>query len=137
MVCDKTRREDRPNVSGFFLAGSMLTLLIALDDLLLLHESANLLVRRAEYFLVGVYGLLALAYGFTYRTVMRRFDTGLLVMAVVALGVSVGWDALVRSASDAAVLIEDGAKLVGYAAWATFLVRAAMRTVQERTRRLG
>lgn len=124
-----------PNVSHFVLSGSLLTIAIALDDLLLLHESANRIAPHAELVVIGLYGLLALLFGLRFRTVVLRFDWGLLIMVGIALLVSTGVDTIIDSTSNRVILVEDGAKLIGYTAWSVFFVRAALSTAHERTRR--
>lgn len=105
--------------------GAALSALFALDDLLMLHETAAVIPGAAA--LIGaVYALVFVAFIVRFRATIRRdLDAGLLVLAVAALAASVLVD-IVIEATEWSVLIEDGAKLLGIAAWSAFVLRAAL-----------
>ena len=56
-------------------------------------------------------------------------DWPLFVLALVLLGASMGIDVMVHSEAAWRIVLEDGAKLCGITAWATFFARVAWRTL--------
>lgn len=111
---------------GPLLAWSFwLSLAFVLDDLLLLHEAASSASWTGIAIAAG-YGVAFLVYLARFQDVARqRLDSGLLLMAIGAFAVSAAVDLLV-DATQASVLIEDGAKLLGIVAWSVFVARAAI-----------
>jgi hypothetical protein len=106
--------------------GGGLTLAVALDDLLLLHEGATFAAWMPKV-IVMAYAVAFAGYLWRFRIeIMRHLDVGLLAIAMLALGTSAIVDVLAEPATVASVLVEDGAKLLGLAAWATFLIRGAL-----------
>lgn len=103
---------------------AVISLLFALDDLLMLHETAAVIPGAAALFGAG-YALVFLGFVVRFRTTIRELDAGLLVLAVAALAASVLVD-VVMEPTEWTVLIEDGAKLVGIVAWSAFVLRAAL-----------
>ncbi|GAA1058463.1 hypothetical protein GCM10017608_26220 [Agromyces luteolus] len=106
--------------------GLALSLVFALDDLLLLHETAAFgpgsgTVLAAAY----AVGFLAFALRFL-DAVVERFDPALLAIVFVGLGASAMVDVLVDPATRLSVIVEDGAKLLGVLAWSAFVMRAAI-----------
>jgi len=105
---------------------AVLGLVVALDDLLLLHETAAV-VGGAGVVTAGLYGAAFLAYYAQFRgTIRRHLGVGLLALAVAALAFSVVVDGLAEPATQVSLLMEDGAKLLGYMAWSAFVLRAAV-----------
>ena len=103
----------------------MLTLVLALDDLLLLHEAAAF-APGAGVLVAAAYGLAFLRFIVRFRDVIiRDLDVGLLLLAVGSLGVSLVTDVLVAP-TQSSVLVEDGAKLLGLVAWSAFGLRTAL-----------
>ena len=101
----------------------------ALDDLLLLHETAAV-SPWAGHLVTAAYGAAFLAFvGRFLQTIRERLDSGLILLAIAAFAVSALVD-LVATPSQASVLIEDFAKLLGIIAWSTFVVRAALAAVR-------
>ena len=110
---------------------ALLSLAVALDDLLMLHETAAFAAWAGA--LVGAaYGLAFVSFYLRFRTAIRRdLGAGLLALAVVALGFSVVVDGLAEPATQWSVLLEDGAKLLGFVAWSAFVLRAAVVAITE------
>ncbi|MBM7505984.1 hypothetical protein ACFPER_02630 [Agromyces aurantiacus] len=107
-----------------------LGLVLALDDLLLLHETATLTPWAGATF-VAAYGVGFLVYLARFQEVIReRLDPGLLLLAMAAFGGSAMVD-LLLSPTQASVLVEDGTKLLGIAAWSAFVVRASLTALVE------
>lgn len=106
--------------------GGGLTLAVALDDLLLLHEGATFAAWMPKL-IVMAYAVAFAGYLWRFRTeIMLHLDVGLLAIAMLALGTSALVDAFADPPTVASVLVEDGAKLLGLAAWSTFLIRGAL-----------
>ncbi|MGR0218744.1 hypothetical protein [Agromyces sp. ZXT2-6] len=119
-----THRGDRlPRVLAW---GGGLTLAVALDDLLLLHEAATFAAWMPKLIVVA-YAAAFGVYLWRFRVeILRHLDVGLLAIAMLALGTSALVDAFAEPATVASVLVEDGAKLLGFAAWSAFLIRGAL-----------
>jgi hypothetical protein len=118
------RRDDR--LRRVLAWGGGLTLAVALDDLLLLHEGATFAAWMPKV-IVMAYAVAFAGYLWRFRTeIMRHLDVGLLAIAMLALGTSALVDVFAEPPTVASVLVEDGAKLLGLTAWSTFLVRGAL-----------
>ncbi|WP_353826527.1 hypothetical protein [Agromyces sp. SYSU T0242] len=103
-----------------------LTLVFALDDLLLLHESTAFGPASGFLLVIG-YAVAFATVAIRFREVIvDRLDPALLATMFAALGLSAAVDVLVEPATIASVLVEDGAKLLGVLAWSAFVVRAAL-----------
>lgn len=116
----------------FFLAVAAFTALLALDDLLMLHEEVfpNLL-GVPEIAVFGLYALLFAVLLVTFRTRVIRLGLALPGSALAFFGVSVLIDlGLLRFFFELPPgldgYLEDSAKLLGIASWCYFLVRLAL-----------
>ncbi|MEI5583526.1 MULTISPECIES: hypothetical protein [unclassified Agromyces] len=106
--------------------GGGISLVLALDDLLLLHESITVTAWMSKL-VVLAYGLGFAVFLWRFRVeIVRNLDVGLLAIAMLALGTSALVDAFAAPPTVASVLVEDGAKVLGFAAWCAFLVRGAL-----------
>lgn len=105
---------------------SALTVAVALDDLLLLHEGATIASWMPKLIVV-TYAAAFLGCLWRFRVeILRHLDVGLLAIAMLALGTSAIVDSWAAPATVASVLVEDSAKLLGFTAWSVFLVRGAL-----------
>lgn len=103
-----------------------LSLALALDDLLLLHETATFLPWAGALF-VGAYGAAFVIFVVWFRAPIRQeLDAGLLVITAAALAASAVVDVVIEPPTQWSVFIEDGAKLLGVVAWSAFVMRAAI-----------
>lgn len=110
---------------------AVLSMVLVLDDLLLLHEAAAFALGAGALVAAG-YGLAFLCFVVRFRDViLRDLDAGLLLLAVGALGVSVVTDLLVAP-TQSSVVVEDGAKLLGLVAWSAFVLRASFSALWHR-----
>ena len=104
---------------------AVLSLALVLDDLLLLHEAATFGPSAGALF-AAAYGLAFLRFVVRFRdAIVHDLDVGLLLLAVGSLAVSVVTDVVVAP-TQASVLLEDGAKLLGLVAWSAFALRTAL-----------
>lgn len=103
-----------------------LTVVVVLDDLLLLHEGATLAAWMPKLFVIA-YAAAFVGALWRFRVeILRHLDVGLLAIAMLALGTSAMVDAFAEPATVASVLVEDAAKLLGFTTWSAFLIRAAL-----------
>lgn len=113
------------SVGGAFLGhGTAVTLVLALDDLLMIHEWANSLVSQGELYVIALYGLFVASFVLRFGAILRRREPALLAIVVAGLAVSLLVDVIVGSTESFWIFIEDGAKFVGYAAWFAYFLRA-------------
>ena len=102
-----------------------LTLVLGLDDLLLLHEAAAF-APGAGALVAAAYGLALLRFVVRFQhVIIRDLDVGLLLLAGGSLGISLVTD-LLLAPTQSSVLVEDGAKLLGLIAWSAFGRRTAL-----------
>lgn len=121
------RGSEARRLLGWSLA---LSLVVAADDLLLLHEAAAFGPGSSTAMAV-VYAAGFLVVAVRFRTlIFDRLDPMLLALTFLGLGTSATVDVLVDPATTASVLAEDGAKLLGLLAWALFVVRAAILSIR-------
>ncbi|WP_159605400.1 hypothetical protein [Agromyces humi] len=118
-------RDARAPWPGLLLWMAVLSLVLALDDLLLLHEAATFAPWTGAV-VAAAYGFAFLRFVLAFRSlIVRGLDVGLLLLAVGSFGVSAATD-LAVAATQASVLVEDGAKLLGLVAWSAFVLRAVL-----------
>lgn len=120
----------RRPTAALLAAGGGWTILIAVDDLLMIHEMGERF-PGGELVIVAGYGAALLAYLVAFRHVLRRTDPGLLLLALAALGFSVAVDLVLDSLAAPVVLLEDGAKLLGVVAWSALQIRLAFRALRD------
>lgn len=118
-------RDARAPWPGLLLWMAVLSLALALDDLLLLHEAATFAPWTGAV-VAAAYGFAFLRFVLAFRSlIVRDLGVGLLLLAVGSFGISAATD-LVVVASQASVLVEDGAKLLGLVAWSAFVLRTVL-----------
>ena len=119
---------------GFFSA--LLTIWLALDDILMMHDIV--LPRRLgiqETTVYGTYIVLVLAYLLFFRRVIMRTDTKLLFLAFMLFAISLSVDIrlIPTGSEDVLYLLEDGAKFGGIVAWCGyFFVNTRSLVLRER-----
>jgi hypothetical protein len=105
-----------------YLSFGLLTLLLVLDESFLIHElGSSAALALNERVIFSGYALSAVAIFWSFRAFLARTSFWLLGLAVGLFGVSLIMDIFVHG-NDA---VEDGAKLLGIAAWAVFLIGTA------------
>ena len=112
------------------LAAAALTIVLALDDLFMLHESALPAVGVPQVTLYVFYALASVFLVVRWRSFLARTEWPLLAVAVFLLGCSVGIDVLNEARGAEQPLIEDGTKLLAIMAWATYFVRTSIRLIR-------
>lgn len=112
----------------FFLVSGVLTLVLALDDLFLLHEEFFPQLGIPEKAVLAGYGAFVLGYLIGFRRVILTTDYVLLGVAFAFFGASVALD-LLNPAGINPYLLEDSTKLVGIVAWLAYFFRAGIAIV--------
>jgi hypothetical protein len=121
----------RSSASRFLLAAFLLTTLLAVDDVLQIHEQRNLIGGlKGEVFLFPLFGLLAGSY-VLFRDFIRTSYLPVLILAVLCFGISISVD-LFLTPGRTTILIEDSAKLFGIFLWAAYHLMIALEVVCRR-----
>jgi hypothetical protein len=120
------RSEDR-QTRRFFLAGGVLTAILALDDLFQIHENAAQLPGLSEPLVLLAYPLLIAGFlAAFWRSPVLRLVRPLFAASLFFLAASIGLDRLPEDALVGFAFWEDGAKLLGIAGWAASFTCAAV-----------
>jgi hypothetical protein len=114
----------------FFLAGALLTLVLALDDVFLIHDEVfpkMLGIPDWVLFLVltGLTGLLVIQ---SFKLILRT-DFLLLIVAFSFFALSIGLD-LIQPPHFDPYIVEDGAKLVGILSWMVYFFRTGLQSLR-------
>ena len=119
------RSEDR-QTRRFFLAGGIVTAVLALDDLFQIHENAAQLPGLSEPVVLLPYPLLIAGFlAAFWRSPVLRLVRPLFALSLLFLAASIGLDRLPETALVGFPFWEDGAKLMGIAGWAASFTCAA------------
>jgi hypothetical protein len=126
-------RRGRRREAGFFAAAAALSAVLMADDLLMIHESLwPRHVGLDENVLLGAYGSALLCYAWAFRRDVAAHAAGVLVAGGAFFAFSIVGDQFLPGSGDpseAAVFLEDAAKLVGISCWAAFQASAATRAL--------
>ncbi len=120
--------------SWFLLAFGTISLVMALDDLLMVHEGiARDLLGLPELLPLAVYMLMTLAAVLRFASSIRAEGSVLLAVSLACFAGSVGIDIApgpIKSLlGDWNIVFEDSLKLFGITLWAGFFARASMRAL--------
>jgi hypothetical protein len=119
---------------GFLLSAGSVTLMLLLDDFFLAHEQILPNMGIPEKATLAFYPLAVALYVAVYWRQTIRADAALLVLSLAFLAISNLVDVVfgyhfyptpVGQEVSAGVILEEGAKFVGIAAWSVFHIRAA------------
>ncbi len=121
-----------PRVVLVFLgASALLTGWLTLDDMFLVHEDVLPALGLSEEVIYVGYGCLGLAYLISSSKIILAARYPMLVIAIGLLGFSVVVDWFFNLDSDLRLFVEDGAKLMGIAAWGSFHIETAYQLVRK------
>lgn len=124
------RSANHPEKTSFFLVIGLLTLALTLDDLFLLHERVFPdYLNISEKLVYIAYGLTSLVCWLKFKQLILKTDFFLLLFAVGFFGFSIVVDRLLPF-SESAILIEDGAKLLGIVSWLTYFTRTCLQALR-------
>lgn len=114
---------DTREARRFCLASGLLTVVLAFDDLFLLHEEFFPSLGIPEKAVLAAYAASVALYLACFRRLIARTDYIVLCMAFGFFAVSVGLD-LVNPAGINPYLAEDSAKFAGIVSWLAYFLRA-------------
>ena len=122
---------DSRTMRRFFACSGAITLMLALDDLFLVHDDlAERYLRLGEKPVLLVYAALVGGYVISFRRVILGSDCTLLVLAFLFFGLSLAVDFFQRRwLSPWRIFAEDGCKLLGIVSWSGYLVRTCFLAV--------
>lgn len=103
-----------------------LSFLLALDDVLLLHEDVFNRLLGSELPIYGLYAVVGAGWFLRHRADLPSQTIPTLVVAVAAMGGSVLVDLTWSSDADLRLLVEDGLKFLGIWSWALFAALYAL-----------
>jgi hypothetical protein len=112
-----------------FLLAGFLTTLLCVDDFFLIHDIVLPKLGFTEMQAYAVYALIALVYVWIARSEILAARWPMFLISVMCLALSVKIDVFMSVDSDFRLLVEDGAKLLGIAAWFSFHAEAAACTL--------
>lgn len=123
----------RPGRAARFLVGAgVLSLLLGIDDLLMLHDGAS---GVPEELIFGLYGALVVSWTLVYfPEITRNADLPVLALAMLAFGYAVLAD--ITDWGFSSIVHEDAAKLAAVFLWSTWLWATAARALTA-ARRIG
>jgi len=113
-----------------FALGGFLTMLLCIDDFFLVHDIILPKLGFSETFAYVVYASFAALYVWYARAEILGARWLMFLLSVGCLAFSVKIDVFMNYDNDFRLLIEDGAKLIGIAAWLSFHAEAAACTIQ-------
>lgn len=122
--------------AAFFFVSGLLTVILTLDDFLMLHEFIGWALSIPETAIVAGYSLLTLAWLTIFWRTIRQTDHLLLVMALGLFALSLLPDVpqvrTLYSSERLMRLLEDGGKLLGIVTWSAYLVQTSARALIDR-----
>ncbi|WP_407279229.1 hypothetical protein U5817_24915 [Aromatoleum evansii] len=116
-------RSDAQEERRFLFVSGLLTVVLAFDDLFLLHEEFFPSLGIPEKGVFVAYAAFVLFHLVSFRRLILRTDYILLAIAFAAFAVSAGLD-LANPAGINPYLYEDSAKFVGVVSWLGYFFRA-------------
>ncbi len=120
------------NLSFFLFWSGVISIVLALDDMFLIHEDlAYRYLSVNEKVVVLVYGCLVAWFAIKFRRNILATDYSLLLLAFVFFGSSVFIDML-NSKWSWSIFFEDGFKLLGIVTWSGYLIRTCLHALAPR-----
>lgn len=119
----------RHRLKRFLLISALLTLLLALDELFMLHETVLPHLGIPERVVMGSYLLFFLLYFARYYRLIWRTDFLPLLTALFFFGVSLLVDQRPFTNPNLHYLIEDGTKLVGIISWLGYFFQVGVQAL--------
>jgi len=120
----------RPRLKRFLLISALLTLLLALDELFMLHETVLPRLGIPERVVLSSYLLFFGLYFARYYRLIWRTEFLPLLMALFFFGVSLLIDQRPLTNPNLHYLVEDGTKLVGIISWMAYFFQVSLQALQ-------
>jgi hypothetical protein len=118
----------------FLIASGILSLLMGLDDSLLIHEQIMpVFLGIKEKPVFTVYGLAILIYYLWFFRIIVETDLILLGLTLFSFGLSLGIDLLPHELHAQVAAFEDVPKLAGIVAWLVYAIKTSSMAVLEKT----
>jgi len=114
---------------ALLVAGGVLSVVLALDDLLLLHEFVLPGRGVPQEAVLAAYALALAGYAWGQRRALLSPAGALLALAYGCFGLSVGLDIVLHALGRSEATWEDGLKFVGIVSWSAFHVLWSLETV--------
>ena len=124
------RRGADRNETLFFAAAAILTGAVAVDDLYMVHEIVLPRLGVPQTLILAAYGAAGVAYLVVFRKRLLASGGWAFLLAIVALGLSIGVDAVIKHQPEAIMVAEDAAKFFGSCLWSAFHVRIALEALE-------
>lgn len=131
------RPQSYRRVSRFLLCSGLLSILLALDDLFMLHEKIY-----PQFFGVGekitflTYGLLVIGGTVKFRKTILETEYSILLVSLIFFGASLIVDGFQDNIEDVLgqwrILLEDGFKLLGIVGWFGYLLRCSLMAATQK-----
>lgn len=124
-------RSSTQRFATFLLCSGLMSIMLALDDLFMLHESIYPgLFGISEKLILLIYGILLLSGIVKFRTTILRTEYPILLVACGCFGLSFIVDGFQESIEVVLgqwrILLEDGFKLLGIVGWFGYLLRCSV-----------
>ncbi len=118
-------RRANGELGWFLLASGLWTMVLAADDLFLLHETIlPHYLAIPQNLVLGAYAVLGVAYLIRFWKMMAQTDWLLIGIAFAGLGLSVVFDTVLKPLEfSQQSLLEDGSKLIGIVSWTAYFWR--------------
>lgn len=120
----------------FLLVSGLVTLMLGVDDVFLLHESALPMAGIPEKVVLAFYVCLMTVYVAWFYRIILDTTYVLLAIALACFGLSILIDLLNPRSGYLEFLLEDGAKLVGIASWLAYYLHVAISALRQHKIRL-
>ena len=121
----------------FLFYSGLLSLLLAFDDIFLLHEEVfPVYFGISELIVFGIYGILVVILLVKFRLSILKTNYILLAMGFGFLGLSIVFDIFEVSVINT-FLLEDGAKMTGIVSWFFYYYSNAVSTVSSLQNNIG
>lgn len=121
----------RNSLASALLVAGLFSGWMTLDDLFLIHENVLPAIGVGQMLVYAMYALATAAYLVFAKDFILDGRLLMFALSISFLALSVGVDVIATSESFVHVLIEDGAKFLGIAAWASFHIEAAAFACRE------
>lgn len=128
------RRTGRGEAAGFLISSGCLSAYLCGDEFFQIHEDlAKRYLGVEEAYVYAAIVIAVLTYLVRYRHQILGTSYFMLILGIAFLGASLIVDAVfepfMQGLGQGRILIEDGAKLLGIAAWCSYTLRTSYRSI--------
>ncbi len=128
------KKSDIGKISIFFLCSGLMSILLGLDDLLMLHESVYpRFLGISEKKVVIIYASLALGGVVRFRKEILKTEYSIMLLAILFFGLSIlvdfSQDYVEEIVGQWRIFLEDGFKFLGIVAWFGYYLRSCLTSL--------